>query len=180
METIVALAGRRIDPPDPKTERFPVRNIDRVQLAISLELKKHGARWLVSSAAAGADLLGIKAAIDLGIACRIVLSSGVQEFARMSVEDRGSYWKRLFESTLSAVRPENVVVVPAQSAIAASFKAVNERILNDAIPLSVSNSSKPVCLAVWDNLNRGKDDFSAHFVERALARSLEVVNVSTL
>jgi hypothetical protein len=180
METIVALAGRRIDPPDPKTERFPPRNIDRVKLAISLGLKKHGARWLVSSAAAGADLLGIKAAIDLGIACRIVLSSGVQEFARMSVEDRGSYWKRLFETTLSAVRQQNVVVVPAQPAIADSFKVVNERILNDAIALSVSNSAKLLCVAVWDGVSRGEDDFTAHFVERAIESSLEVVNITTL
>jgi hypothetical protein len=180
METIVALAGRRIDPPDAKTERFPARNIERVQRAISLELKEHGARWLVSSAAAGADLLGIKAAIDLGIACRIVLSSGVQEFARMSVEDRGSYWKRLFESTLSAVRQENVIVVPAQLAITDSFKAVNERIVSDAIALSVCNSSEVVCLAVWDGVKRGKDDFSAHFVKCAVANNLDIVKIDTL
>src|SRR3984957_16158542 len=180
METIVALAGRRIDPPDPKTERFPVRNIDRVQLAISLELKKHGARWLVSSAAAGADLLGIKAAIDLGIACRIVLSSGVREFARMWGGDRGSYWKELFESTLSAVGRESVVVVPALSAMADTFKAVNERILNEAIALCTSTRShRPICFVAWDGRARGTEDFSAHFVERANALGLPVVYINT-
>jgi hypothetical protein len=98
----------------------------------------------------------------------------------MSVEDRGSYWKREFESTLSAVDPENVVLVPAQSAMADTFKTINERILDDAIALSVPNSSEPLCLAVWDGVKRGKDDFSAHFVERAVARGLQVVKVSTL
>jgi hypothetical protein len=180
MGTIVALAGRRIDPPAAKTECFPARNIERVQLAISLEFRKRGARWLVSSAAAGADLLGIKAAIDLGIECRIVLSSSVREFARMSVEDRGSYWEELFEGALSVAKRENVLVVPAQPAIADSFKAVNERILSDAIALCVSNSCKPLCVAVWDGVSRREDDFTAHFVERAIESSLEVVNVNTL
>jgi hypothetical protein len=180
METIVALAGRRIDPPNAKNERFPARNVERVQLAIGRELKKRAARWLVSSAAAGADLLGIKAAIDLGVSCRIVLSPSVRKFARTSVEDRGSYWKELFETTLSAVGQENVIVIPAQSALADTFKAVNKRILHDAIALSESTSTQRVCLAVWDGVKRGKDDFSADFVERALTSGLEVVNVSTL
>ena len=111
METIAALVGA-FDPPDPETERFPERNIEAVQIAIGLELKKYRARWLVSSAAAGADLLGIKAAINLGITPRIVLSPSVREFARTSVEDRGSYWKQEFESAMSAVSPENVILVP--------------------------------------------------------------------
>ena len=64
--------------------------------------------------------------------------------------------------------------------MADSFKAVNERILNDAIALCVANSSKPVCVAVWDGVRRRKDDFTAHFVERAIQSSLEVVNISTL
>ena len=180
METIAALAGRRIDPPDPETERFPERNIEAVQIAIGLELKKYRARWLVSSAAAGADLLGIKAAINLGITPRIVLSPSVREFARTSVEDRGSYWKQEFESAMSAVSPENVILVPPQSAIADTFKAINERILSEAIALSVSNSSELMCFAVWDGVKRGDEDFSAHFVERAAKLGLPVISICTI
>lgn len=180
MSAVAALAGRRIDPPDAKIERFPMRNIDRVQRSLYLEFEKYNVSCLVCSAAAGADLLGIKAAINLGITCRIVLSPSVREFARMSVDDRGSYWKQEFQSTLSAVSPENVVLVPAQSAMGDTFRAINERILNDTIALSVSNSSEPMCLAVWDGVKREKDDFSAHFVECAVARGLPVVTVSTL
>src|SRR5260370_25566123 len=88
METIVALAGRRIDPPNAGTERFPSRNIERVRRDICQELKNHRARWLVSSAAAGADLLAITAAINLGITSRLVLSPGVRALDPMSVEDR--------------------------------------------------------------------------------------------
>src|SRR5260370_23572851 len=148
METIVALAGRRIDPPNAETERFPSRNIERVRRDICQELKKHRARWLVSSAAAGADLLAITAAINLGITSRIVLSPGVREFERMWVDDRGSYWRQEFENAISVIGPNNIACIPAKSAMANTFRSINERILSDAVALSLSWSAELVCFAV--------------------------------
>jgi hypothetical protein len=180
MATIVALAGRRIDPPHAKTTRFPARNIERVRNDICRELKNQHAQWLVSSAAAGADLLAVKAAIDLGIASRIVLSPGVREFEQMSVEDRGSYWTQEFENAISAIVPENIACIPAEPDVADTFRMINERILSDAVAFSVSRSAKLVCVAVWDGVRRGKDDFSADFVERAVTRGLPVTHISTV
>jgi hypothetical protein len=181
MSAVAALAGRRIDPPDSKTERFPTRNIERVQRALSLEFEKHNVRWLVCSAAAGTDLIGLKTALQLGITCRVVLSPSASEFARTSVEDRGPYWKHEFEKSLAEIAPENLVLVQAQPALGDTFKAINERILNDAVTLSLSSSSRlPVCFAAWDGQPRGDEDFSAHFVERATDLGLPVVNISTL
>jgi hypothetical protein len=180
METIVALAGRRIDALKAKTERFPERNIEAVRLAIDFELRKHRARWLVSSAAAGADLLAIKAALNLGMTPRIVLSPSVREFAGTSVEDRGLYWTKEFENVISSVPPDNIFCIPAQPAVADTFRSINERILSDAIALSVSNSSELMCFAVWDGVKRGDEDFSAHFVESAEKLGLPVINISTI
>jgi len=180
MAIIVALAGRRIDPPNPETERFPARNIERVRRDIYQELKKRRARWLVSSAAAGADLLAIKAATDLGIASRIILSPSVREFARMSVEHQGPYWTQEFENAVSAIAPDNIFCIPAQPAIADTFRSINERILSDAIALSVSGPDELVCFAVWDGDTRGKDDFTADFVQRAATRGLPVTHINTV
>jgi hypothetical protein len=180
MATIVALAGRRIDPPSAETTRFPARNIERVGRDIYQELKKQSARWLVSSAAAGADLLGVNAAINLGITPRIVLSPSVQEFARMSVEDRGPYWIQEFKKAISATAPDNISCIAAQPDMEDTFRSVNERILSDAIALSLSESAELVCFAVWDRVRRGKDDFSADFVERAAGRGLPVIHINTV
>lgn len=180
MAAIVALAGRRIDPPNAETIRFPARNIERVRNDICRELKNQHAQGLVASAAAGADLLAVKAAINLGITSRIVLSPSVNEFERMSVEDRGSYWTEEFENVISAIVPENIACIPAEPDVADTFRMINERILSDAVAFSVSRSAKLVCIAVWDGVRRGKDDFSADFVERAVTRGLSVTHISTV
>lgn len=180
MAAIVAFAGRRIDPPNAETIRFPARNIERVRNDICRELKNQHAQGLVSSAAAGADLLAVKAAINLGITSRIVLSPSVHEFERMSVEDRGSYWTQEFENAIAAIVPDNITCIPAEPDMTDTFRSINERILTDAVALSVSRSDKLVCFAVWDGIKRGEDDFSADFVERAVKRGLPVTHISTV
>jgi hypothetical protein len=185
MESIVALAGRRIDLPSAHPERFPARNIERVQRAIQLELENHRASWLVSSAAAGADLIGIKAAVALGVDCRIVLFTGVREFAHKSVKDRGHYWEEEFKRLLAATKPENVILVPEQATDSETFNAVNERILGEAVALATLRSSLTISIAAWDGIpKKDKDgegeDFTVHFIERANAMHIPVFKVSTL
>jgi hypothetical protein len=181
METIVALAGRRVDSDDAEIERFPVRNIRRVQTAIATELEKHRAKAVVSSAAAGVDLLGIAAAIKLRIDIHVILSPNIEEFARTSVEDRGPDWVKHFTSAIAAIPPNHIVRLPAQASIADTFRSINERILNEAIALSEpSRSRKPICFAAWDGQSRGEEDFSAHFLARAEALGLPIVTINTL
>jgi hypothetical protein len=90
------------------------------------------------------------------------------------------YWRQEFDKAISVINPDNIIAVPSESVMADTFRAINERILNEAITLSASISSNPVCFAVWDGQQRGKDDFSAHFVERADALGLAVVTICTL
>jgi hypothetical protein len=72
---IIALAGRRVDPPDAKEHPFPgsASNIEVVRERIRTSLKNHGAQVLVSSAACGSDLLVLSEAGNLGLRRRIVL-----------------------------------------------------------------------------------------------------------
>jgi hypothetical protein len=63
--------------------------------------------------------------------------------------------------------------------MADTFKAVNERILMEAIGISVANSSRRICFALWDGLKRGSEDFSAHFVEHATTLNFPIVNINT-
>jgi hypothetical protein len=181
MDSIVALAGRRIDLPSARPERFPTRNIESVQRAIQFELKEQCATWLVSSAAAGADLIGVTAAATLGINCRIVLFTGVREFAQKSVNDRGSYWEQEFDLLLSTMRPENVILVPARATDSDTFKAVNERILTEATTLASLRSSKAISIVAWDGVTKDNgEDFTAHFIECANRIHIPVLTVSTL
>jgi len=180
MESIVALAGRRIDLPSANPERFPARNIQRVQLAIRLKLEEHNTRWLVSSAAAGADLVGIKAAIALGIHCRLVLFASIAEFAEKSVQDRGAYWEKEFERLLAATSSEHLIFVPKRSTDSDTFKAVNERILSETLVLASLGLSTPISLAVWDSRPNEKEDFTVDFIERSGKMQIPVVTVSTL
>jgi hypothetical protein len=180
MGSIVALAGRRIDLPDASPERFPLRNIERVRHAVQLQLREHRASWLVSSAAAGADIVGIEAAIDIGLHCRIVLSPDVEEFMRSSVEDRGPYWEQKFRVVLATARPEDIVLVPQCSADSNTFKAINQRILSETIALASFTASTPICIAAWDGLKRESEDFTADFVERAAALKIPILNISTV
>jgi hypothetical protein len=180
MESIVALAGRRIDLPSANPERFPARNIERVQLAIKLKLEEHGARWLVSSAAAGADLVGIKAAVALGIDCRLILFASVSEFAEKSVQDRGAYWEKEFERLLSATSRENLIFVPERATDSDTFKAVNERILGETLVLASLRSSTPISVAVWEGRPKEKEDFTVDFIEHSGKMRIPVLNVNTL
>lgn len=164
MESIVALAGRRIDSSGADIERFPARNAERVQTAIGTELKEHRATTVVSSAAAGADLLAVMAAIKLGVDIRVVLSPDIEEFAKMSVEDRGTYWSEQFKMAISAMPAEHIIRVSAQ-AIALS---------------SETPSRQPIGFAAWDGQPRGDEDFSADFVARAKALGLPIVTIPTL
>lgn len=180
MESIVALAGRRIDSAEPAIERFPARNAERVQTAISTELKRHHATTVVCSAAAGADLLAIMAAIKLGIDMRLVISPDIEEFAKMSVEDRGTYWSEQFKTAISAMPAEHIIRVSTQASSADTFRAINERILGEAIALaSKTPSRQPICFAAWDGQPRGNEDFSADFVARAKALGLPIVTIDT-
>lgn len=70
---ILALSGRRIDPPGGYPARFPLMNGELVRERIRNLLEKHAVTAIVCSAACGADLLAHREAGSLGIRRKVVL-----------------------------------------------------------------------------------------------------------
>jgi hypothetical protein len=70
---IIALAGRRIDPPRADTPRFPLANMPAVRGRIHTLLVEQKAQGLVCSAACGADLLALEMPREIwafaGVSC---------------------------------------------------------------------------------------------------------------
>ena len=82
-------------------------------------------------------------------------------------------------------RPENVIFVPPEATDADTFKAVNDRILSEALALGSIRSSPAISIAVWggrleEEEKRKGEDFTVDFIERARALDIAVFEVSTL
>src|SRR5947199_10201537 len=101
-ENIVALAGRRIDPADAETARFPLRNVELVRDHLRKVLK--GRIALVCSAACGADLIALEEASDEGIRCKVILPFTEDEFRKTSVVDRPGDWGKQFDRLIAKTR----------------------------------------------------------------------------
>jgi hypothetical protein len=85
---ILALAGRRIDPPNTPRPAFPRTNIREVQNRLHRLFLEQGVGVLVCSAACGADLVALEVAEKLGLHCRIVLPFEPSLFREAFVIDR--------------------------------------------------------------------------------------------
>jgi hypothetical protein len=98
---IVVHAGNRIDGATRPTARFPVERIDIVADMASRLLRSLGPRLVVSAPAAGADLIVLAAAQDLGIDTEVVLPIDPEGFVAASVADNGVQWVRRFRTVLT-------------------------------------------------------------------------------
>src|ERR1700687_257733 len=101
---IVALAGRRVDPVDADTRRFPLENVTLVRKRLSELFVAERATALVSSAACGADLAALEAAERLGLRWRIVLPFAPERFRQTSVIDRPGDWGPVFDRLIAQSR----------------------------------------------------------------------------
>src|SRR5687768_5169361 len=94
----IAFAGRRIDAPGARVARFPLKNVPVVTKRIQDALEAARASTLVCSAAAGADLLALTVAGQLGLGCHILLPFAIERFRVTSVIDRpDERWGALFD-----------------------------------------------------------------------------------
>ena len=86
--SVIALAGRRVDRGKKNTpSRFPETRVPVVRREIAGLLARESALALVSSAACGADLIGLEEAERLGLRRRIILPFTPTEFRNRSVSD---------------------------------------------------------------------------------------------
>ena len=190
---IVALAGRRIDPPNPDTRRFPLGNAPIVRERLRVLFLGCRADTLVCSAACGADLLALAVAASLGLRRRVVLPFEPGRFRETSVVDRPGDWGTLFDRLIDTVAREgDLVVLPGEPEGDAAYAAANQAILDEGGRLAqardlaadlhgTAGEMEPLlAVVVWDGKSRGNGDLSARFGAVARARGVPVVDVLTI
>jgi tetratricopeptide (TPR) repeat protein len=98
---VVAFAGHMIDAPGRSLPRFPTALV----LAVRAAVREHVARLttpiVYTSAACGADLIFIEAAVEAGAEVNVVLPFDREDFVRTSVAVGGDDWVERFDAALS-------------------------------------------------------------------------------
>lgn len=177
---VVALAGRRIDSPDAKQRRFPPENVAQVHDRIAAELKRSSGTALVCSAACGADLLALEAALALNIACYIVLPFDPGRFRKTSVTDRPGEWGEQFDRVLGAGRVEQLDNLGLAEDDPNAYLITNTAILDRAKSLAADPSEPVFAFIVWDQQARDQQDITLAFREQAEARGFQIRDIPTL
>ena len=98
---VVAFAGHMIDAPDRPVPRFPPALAGRVQAAIRERVARFHRPIVYTSAACGADLLFIEAALETGAEVNVVLPFDRADFVRTSVAVGGEEWVTRFDAALA-------------------------------------------------------------------------------
>jgi class 3 adenylate cyclase len=97
---VVAFAGHMIDAPGRGAPRFPATLVPAVQAALRAELARYHAPIVYTSAACGADLIFIEAALAIGAEVNVVLPFDRIDFVRTSVAIGGAGWVERFDTAL--------------------------------------------------------------------------------
>ena len=98
---IVAFAGHMIDAPDRPVPRFPAALVPTVRTAVREHVARLNTPIVYTSAACGADLIFIEAALEAGAEVNIVLPFERGDFVRTSVAVGGGDWSERFDAALS-------------------------------------------------------------------------------
>jgi len=178
---ILALAGRRIDPPDTSIVRFPLENTAVVRERIATLMTATQATALVCSAACGADLLALEAAHALALDCYIVLPFSEHRFRNTSVVDRPGEWRPIFDRAIErAEGMENLFILDLPEGDDASYLAVNRAVLGQARIVARATAQPLEAVLVWDGQPRDGLDITAAFGEEAKSLGIPLRELSTL
>ena len=100
---VMAFAGHMIDRPDRAAPRFPATLQVAVREALQSQLQTLQWPIIYTSAACGADLILIEAALARGAEVNVVLPFDRQDFIATSVAPAGGDWVARFDAALSRV-----------------------------------------------------------------------------
>jgi hypothetical protein len=173
---VLVEAGRRVDAPGADTARFPPSNVDMVRQRIQQVLAHEKPVALVSSAACGADLLALDVAGDIHIRRYVLLPSPPEQFRKSSVTDRPGNWGTLYDNVLKAAKVEVLTLPDGQE----GYLQTNLKLLDQAESLARQYHTSTAALVIWNELSRGPDDVTAHFLDQARLRKIPVLEISTL
>ena len=177
---ILALSGRRIDPPGRYPARFPLMNGELVGERIRHLLERHAVTAIVCSAACGADLLALREAGSLGIKRKVVLPYDRELFKKTSVLDRPGDW-RFYDGTIDQVAAnQDLITLAAGPDDEAAYAAANQAILENAQILGRSGGEEVRAVLIWDGKSRGVGDFTEAFGSAARQQGISIMEVFTL
>ncbi|HET9110975.1 MAG TPA: hypothetical protein VFN78_09140 [Ktedonobacterales bacterium] len=165
---IVVVTGRRIDAPGAEPPRFPLARRSQTRDAIERALRRLQATTLVSSAACGADLLGLDVARTLSLRRRVILPYRPDWFLVDSVTDRPGRWKSLYASLIAEAQAAgDLIVLDYPRGSDDSFRAANDKIISEAQRLARRESPRHPSAAlggliVWEGASRGPEDIADH------------------
>lgn len=174
--SVVAVAGRRIDPASATVARFPSASIPALGKVFREFFIREPPALVVASAACGTDLVALDAAVDLAVPIRIVLPFEPARFKAGSVTDRldPRHWGALFDRLLGALPSSDLIVLDEG---AEPYSAVNAAIVDAAADRS---AVRRIAVVAWEGEPRGDEDFTWQFARLAAARQFTVLEISTL
>lgn len=173
---IIIEAGRRVDAPDAQVPRFPPSNVSRVSRRIRKFLDKQNPQAVVCSAACGADLLLLQAAGEMHIRQVVLLPSEPEYFRKSSVTDRPGDWGELYDRVLKTAQVEILKLPEGQE----GYLETNLKLLDRGQQLARENGVTAEAMVIWNEVSRGPDDVTAHFLHEAKSRNMKVLEISTV
>lgn len=185
---IIVLAGRRTDPDQAPTPRFPLAQAARVQQDIYELFMRTKATTLVCSGACGADILALEAAGQAHMARYMLLPFQLSRFRQESVVDRPGAWGQRFDALHAALKAEgkgHVQVFPTMHNLERDLYRLNAKIFEKALALRKqlalpATSASLLAVIVWEGKPRGADDFTATFAEQARNQGIATKEIATL
>jgi hypothetical protein len=155
-------------------------NVPVVEKRIAELFERVAATALVSSAACGADLVGLRVAGTRGLRRRVILPFDRDKFRATSVTDRPGDWGPAYDTVLAELDAVgDVVTLQGHGEGTDAYIAANNAILEEATRLARQSKTMLTAVVVWD-APRGRDDITAAFAEEARRRGPHVEELKTL
>lgn len=181
-QTIVAVAGRRVDAPGTDPPSFPSAALASVSSRIDEFLDGHAVRTVVASCSSGADILLLEAAAARGLGTRIILPFSIERFRETSVIDRGAEWGTRYDKLIaSATHNGDVVVLPEVQGRADDVSGrVTRKIIEETVRIAKLLHARTLAVAIWEQKARSTHDATQDFLKQARRAKLKVEEISTL
>ena len=170
---LVVHAGNRIDGPDRARARFPPDREQAVADRLGELLDLLAPEGVVTSAAAGADLLMVEAAEKRQVPVHLVLPFPRARFRAVSVEDQGPRWVSAFEHAVEGA-PSSLVELDLEPGVE-GLQAGNQALLDHASALA--RSGGVLVVAVRPPGGEDPPSVTDDFVRRAVDAGRFVIEV---
>jgi hypothetical protein len=167
---VTAFAGHMVDAPYRSAPRFPAALEPAVAAAIRDRLARMHRPIVYTSAACGADLIAIEAALDLGAEVNVLLPFNRDDFVRTSVAVGGAGWTQRFDAALA--RATRVIAATDESHLGDDVLFEHAAMLVEGLTAlrAAQLEAEPSLLCVLDASEDGRVGGTRRSYERWRAR----------